>query len=468
MKQIADRAFGALAPYLGEARKLSVIAAPLVLSSLVSMGVSVVDLVMMAWLGPQSLAAGAVVSDYYSVFFYLFVGLIASTTAIIARAIGAGDHREVRNTVHGGVLIALLAGLIGLLIMWNTDIGLRLIGIDASMIAIGLPYAQIMGLTFIALLGVNLLHYFLSAHGETRVIFYASLLALPLNALGNYALMFGNLGLPALGLAGAAWSSFVATSFMFVFLACALWARRCTADYDLLSRPRLQWSSIREILRVGMPIGISNLGEMGVFLLATVIMGRFGPEAVAAHIIALRMAGVVYAVPLGFAQAATVRIGLAIGARQSENLRIVFMTSLTIAAGVGVLFFSLIALFRADLSILFLATDQATAEMVMQASLFLLLLAVAQPMDCIGAVGNGILRGFKDTRVPMVFSLLAFWGVGFAGGLVMAFEYELAGTGLWLGLAGSSIAFGLLVIGRLLWRWREVLPADLPLVNATA
>lgn len=447
-----------LGPYLREAGRLTTIATPLILSSLVSMGVSVIDLLMMAWLGPQALAAGAVVSDYYSLFFYFFAGLIASTIAIVARAIGAGDKLKVRDTLHGAILVALLAGLAGLLIMWHADIGLRLIGIDESLIVAGQPYAQAMGFTFMALLGVNLMHYFLSAHGRTRAIFYASLLALPLNAVGNYLLMFGKLGLPALGLAGAGWSSLIATLFMFAFLVLALRSKHCIRDYGLLSRPRLRWASIGELLRVGAPIGVSNLGEMGVFLLATVVMARFGAEAVAAHIVALRLAGIVYAVPLGFAQAATVRVGLAIGARQQQDLRLVFVTALGIAAVVGTVYLMLIGLLRADISMLFLGADPAAAELILQASLFLLLLAVSQPMDCIGTVGNGILRGFKDTRVPMMFSMLAFWGVGFSVGVVLAFSLELGGTGLWLGLAGSSIAFGLMVIGRLAWHWRELSP----------
>lgn len=451
--------------FLNEAKKLSGIASPLILSSLVSMGVSIIDLVMMAWLGPNTLAAGAIVSDYYSVFFYFFVGIIASSTAIISQGIGAGNYTQVRNTIQSGVFLVILTGAIGLCILWNTDVGLKLIGINDELVSTGLPYAQAMGFTFIAMLGVNLLHYILSAHGKTRAIFYASLLALPLNALGNYLFMFGNFGMPDLGLAGAGMSSFFAASFMFVFLIITLFRNAPIKQVLRSTRCHIELSNIKEVVRVGLPIGISNLGEMGVFLIVTVLMGRFGPEAVAAHIVALRMAGVIYALPLGYAQAATVRIGLAIGSRQFEQIRIVFITSLAIAASVGLLYLITIGLFRQEISLMFLDIDHSTREMLMQASLFLLLLAISQPIECIGTVGSGILRAFKDTQSTMIFSVIAFWGVAFVGGNTLAIYLDMGSTGLWIGLASGSMVFGLLVLMRLILKWRELFPERYVLVE---
>lgn len=440
----------------GETKQLSIIAGPLILSSLVSMGVSIIDLVMMAWLGPESLAAGAVASDYYSVFFYFFVGIVASVSAIISQARGANNPVQVRKVTHSGFLMVLVSGVFGLLIMWNTDIGLQLIGIDKDIIDTGLPYAQIMGLTFIVMVGVNFLHYFLSAHNKTNAIFNASVFALPINALGNYTLMFGNWGFPNLGLAGAGIASLCAASFMFVFLLVSISRHGYIRQYRLFHRSKLDYTSIKEIFHVGLPIGISNLGEMGVFLLVTVLMGRFGAEAVAAHVVALRMAGVIYAIPMGYAQAATVRVGFVLGARQMDKIFLVMRTALMISITVGVLYFLLITIFRHDISLLFLGSGSIEQEIILQASLFLLILAISQPLDCVGTVGSGILRGFKDTKSTMVYSVIAFWGVSFFGGIVLAFLLGHEGTGLWIGLAAGSILYGILVALRLSFRWREL------------
>ena len=101
-------------------------------------------------------------------------------------------------------------------------------------------------------------------------------------------------------------------------------------------------------------------------------------------------------------------------------------------------------------------SEQISSDVLIQAGLFLLLLAISQPLECLGTVGSGILRGFKDTRSTMIFSMIAFWGVAFLGGNTLAFHYGMAGTGLWLGLAGGSITFGLMVGTRLMWKWHQV------------
>lgn len=456
IRPAGQRIVTAVIPYTRELSKLSGIAGPLILSSLVSMSVSIIDLTMMSWLGPVSLAAGAVASDYYSVFFYFFVGIIAAISALISYANGANNINAVREVTQTAFLLVLVFGAIGLLIMHNADIGLQLIGIDKELITTGLPYAEMMGYTFIALLGVNYLHYFLSAHGNTRAIFFASLISLPINAIGNYTLMFGNFGLPNMGLAGAGLSSFIASSVMFIFLLIIFSRKSYIREYGLLDKIKLNLDSCREIFRVGLPIGVSNLGEMGVFLLVTVLMGKFGAEAVAAHVIALRMAGIIYAVPVGYAQAATVRIGYVLGANQLEKLFVIFKTAMAVSLLVGFSYLLFISLYRFDITALFMDSEQISSDVLIQAGLFLLLLAISQPLECLGTVGSGILRGFKDTRSTMIFSMIAFWGVAFLGGNALAFHYGMAGTGLWLGLAGGSITFGLMVGTRLMWKWHQV------------
>lgn len=444
------------APFISESQRLTTLAGPLILSSLVSMSVSIIDLTMMAWLGPQSLAAGAVASDFFSVFFYFFVGILAAAPALLSHARGARDIAAFRGITQSGFALTIVFGVIGFCIMRHSDEGLRLVGIDEQLINLGLPYAHMMGWTFIVMLGTNMLHYYLCAHGNTKAIFQASLFAMPINALGNYLLMFGNFGFPEMGLAGAGLASILAALSMFVYLAFSATRIHKDSGYNLPRSIRWHSQSIKEILRIGLPIGVSNLGEMGVFLLVTILMARFGAEAVAAHVVALRLAGVIYAVPMGFAQAATVRIGVALGSEQKEKMLITFKTALGISMLVGLTYLVLISFFRQEVALLFLDPQQSNGDMLAQASLFLLILAVAQPLDCIGTVGSGILRGFKDTRSVMIISLIVFWGIGFGGGLGLAFYLELAGTGLWLSLAAASIGYGLLVSLRLHWCFRQV------------
>jgi MATE family multidrug resistance protein len=252
-----------------------------------------------------------------------------------------------------------------------------------------------------------------------------------------------------MGLAGAGIASALSATLMFCALLWHATSDRRLRRHRLLARfGRQRHNHLPEIIRIGVPIGISNLGEMGVFLLSTVTMGLFGAEVLAAHTVALRMAGVVFAFPLGFAQAATVRIGYAVGAADWQAVERVIRTALALCLSTGVLTLSCLVLFSGDIARAFLG-DGVSSSIITQAAFFLIVLAVSEPFTNLGTVGAGILRGFKDTRVPMLFSLLAFWGVSFAGGWSLAFMAGLESAGIWLGLSGGSIAYGLLMASRL-------------------
>ena len=289
-----------LSPYIEEAGNLMKIAGPLILASLVSMGISITDVVMMGWLSSNALAAGAAVSDYYSVFFYLTAGIIAAISPMISQSLGARQSYKIRSITQQGFMIAMGITIPGAIMVWNADVMLHWLGIEYLVVEMGRPYAHMMAFTYFAMMAVNVLHYFLSAHGKTKVILIVTATALPINALGNYALIFGNFGLPELGLLGAGLASLISASYMFLMLVFY------TTNHEVLKRYRLfakiftqRHNYVPEIFRVGFPIGLSNLGEMGVFLFATVTMGVFGTEVLAAHTIALRMAGVLYAFPMG-------------------------------------------------------------------------------------------------------------------------------------------------------------------------
>jgi len=440
-----------LSTYAEEAGALMKIAGPLILASLVSMGISITDVVMMGWLSSNALAAGAAVSDYYSVFFYLTAGIIAAISPMISQSLGARKSYEIRSITQQGFMIAMGITIPGAIMVWNADVMLHWLGIESLVVDMGQPYAHMMAFTYFAMMAVNVLHYFLSAHGKTRVILIVTATALPINALGNYALIFGNFGLPELGLLGAGLASLISACYMFLNLVLYTTNQEVLKRYRLLAKPFThRHNYVPEIFRVGSPIGISNLGEMGVFLFATVTMGVFGAEVLAAHTIALRMAGVLYAFPMGMAQAATVRVGYAIGAKRSESIHLIMKTALGFSITTGLVFLGATISLNTQIVDWFLNSQSAVAIQT-QAAMFLILLAIIQPFDGLGCVGAGILRGFKDTQVPMVFSMLAFWGVGFVGGWSLAFPAGMQGKGIWIGLAGSAIAYSVFIGLRLYW-----------------
>jgi len=426
------------------------IAGPLVLTSLVNMGMAITDVIMMGWIGPVALAAGAVASDFYSLVFYLCAGVFGAVSAIVSHARGARQHRVIRRTIQQALWAVAILAIPGALAIWQAPKLLALIGVQHEIIAGAGDYARMMALTLVPMLGVAVWRQVLAAFADTRSIFRITLITLGLNAAGNYVFMFGKLGLPALGLAGAGLSSALCAVFMFGALSSYVLRNPQLSRYRLFkSRARPDWARLRELFRVGVPIGISSLGEVGVYLLSTAVIGIFGAEALAAHAVALRMAGVLYAFPVGLSQAATVRVGLATGAGDAAAQTRAARTALSAALTAGVLVILAVAPAREAIAGLFVGANGKASHIVPYAALLLLILAAMQPFEYVGTVANGVLRGIKDTRVPMLISVASFWGVATMVGLAMGFGFDQQALGIWIGLSSGAVAFSALMLVRL-------------------
>ncbi|HVS12819.1 MAG TPA: MATE family efflux transporter [Thermoanaerobaculia bacterium] len=440
---------------LREARALAALTAPLTMASLASMGISITDVVMMGWLGPAHLAAGAVTSDAYSIVFYLAAGVLAAVAPMVAHARGAGRTGEVGAIVHQGLWAAALLALPGAALVWSSPRLLAILGVADDVVVLAAPYARWMAVAFVAMTGVALMRQTLAAVGRPRVFFLVTLATLPLNALGNWALMFEHGRFAGLGLAGAGASSALASTFMLTTL---LATARCGRGLRPLGLLRGRFAPdptrLREMFAIGLPIGVASLGETGVFLFSTLLAGVLGTEALAAHAVALRCAGVLYALPLGLSQAATVRVGLGAGAGRPHRVLRTANAAFATMALCGAATLLAVALLRRPIAELFLGSSAAVGEaapVLTAATILLLVLAVQSPIDALATVSAGCLRGLKDTRVPMVLSLLGYWGLGFGPALLLAFVAGLGVLGLWLGLATGSIA----VSAALLLRWRS-------------
>ncbi len=249
MNTVIRNETNSITAFMLEARVIAGIALPLILASLVNMSISITDVVMMGWLGTSSLAAGAIVSDYYSIFFYFCSGILAASSPLIARAIGESRYSRIGNIVQQALLLALSLSLPGALIVYNADVPLHMIGIKQEIIETGLPYARIMAVTFTVMLLVNVLHHFLAAHQKTRVILLITALSMPLNALGNYMFMFGYADIEPMGLAGAAMSSCITAVFILAGMIIYIARSRAFADYSIVTRfHRKNMTHIKEIL----------------------------------------------------------------------------------------------------------------------------------------------------------------------------------------------------------------------------
>jgi MATE family multidrug resistance protein len=300
---------------LEEGRALVRLAAPIALIALVNMGMSVTDAVMVSALfGTDAFAAVAVGSDLYSIVFYLSAGILGGITPFYTGAVTRADKDErVRLERIGWMTVGLLAALTVPLV-WLAPIWLERFGLDPGLLAQGQGYTRAMALTLIPMLGVMLYRTILTAAEKPKVFLKVTLAMLPLNAVANYVLMSGAGPIPALGPTGAGVSTLLVAVASLAVL--AVIARRTASEGTTPSRVQapLDWRRIVAVLRVGIPIGIATVTEVGIYLAATLYAARLGAADVAAHTLALRTAGIAYAVPAALLQASMVRMA------RAENL----------------------------------------------------------------------------------------------------------------------------------------------------
>lgn len=430
------------------------LAVPIALIALVNMGMSVTDTVMVSVMfGTDALAAVAVGSDLYSILFYLCAGILAGLTPFYAGAIARGDGAARRRLLRSGWRIVLLLFAIAAPLLWSAPDWLRWFGLSPDLLETGRGFTRTMALTLLPMLGVMLFRTVLTAAEKPKVFLKVTLAMLPLNAVANYILMTGMGPLPSFGPTGSGIATLLVA---LASLAALAWvARRSNTSDDAEEKQdrQQQWRDLAAVLRVGLPIGIATVTEVGIYLGATLYAARLGAADVAAHTLTLRVAGIAYAVPAALLQAAMVRMARAESLEHAEPRRIagraVIGGSLGLATVCGALLFLLIAALATPLAdIFFDMTAEGRAAAVLAIGL-LALLACIEGIASPGLAAAGILRGRKDTGTPMAYTLIGYWLIGAPLGIALCESAELGITGIWIGLATGTATTALFTLGRL-------------------
>ena len=444
----------------GETRALVRLSVPLVLTNLGQIAMQTTDVLMIGRLGAVPLAASTLA---VSVFFMLFIfgmGIAMATAPMIAQDLGRRPSavREPRRTVRQGFWATLAVGLPSLLVLWQIAPILEAIGQDPDLIAGAEAYTHAAMWGLVPGLWFIVLRNFTAALERPRPALVITLIGIAVNAVADYVLIFGAFGVPAYGLVGAGAATAVSAGFLFVgLLAVVLLDRRMRRYYILGRFWRPDWRRFRDVFNLGLPIAITLTFEVSLFALAAQIMGLIGVAQLAAHQIAIQIASVTFMVPMGLGQAATVRVGLAVGRGDTPGI----LRAGLLALGLGVGFMALMALVMVTLpralTGLFLDVAlPANAAVVEFAVTFLIIAALFQIVDGGQAIGAGALRGLKDTRWPMVFAGVGYWLIGLGGGIGLAFGLDMGGIGIWYGLAAGLAFTAALMIGRFLLLHRRL------------
>jgi len=450
-------------PWLDEATRLTTLSGPIILTNVGSIVIQTTDVVMIGWLGSNELAASALAANVRFVLLLFAIGLLTAISPMIAQVRGVRAYavRDVRRSVRQGFWVALVVGLPVCCILWRIDLVLAGLYQSPDLITLATPYARAAMFGFLPTLGFMILRNFIAALERPRTAMIISLIGILFNALADYALIFGAFGLPALGLEGAGIATAMTEFFLFSSLLIVIFANRRFRRYHLFGRFwRPDWERFFEIWRLGLPIGITLIMEIGLFAGSGFLMGWIGTTELAAHQIALQCGAVTFMVPLGFGQAATVRIGLAAGRQDTTGIYRAGVTALVL----GVAFMAVTAVIMVTFPepiVAFFLDDKAasTADVLAFGVVFLMFAALFQVFDAGQVIAACILRGLKDTRVPMMLAMIAYWLVGLSASAGLAFGAGLGGAGIWMGLVLALFVAAFLMIGRFFAIYRAMVQA---------
>lgn len=440
-----------------ELRETFRLAWPLALANLLQMLVHAVDVIFVARLGERELAASALGIALFGLVMWAFSGLTGIVAALIAEELGRRRHavREVRRSVRMALWLAVASGLVGMALCWQGEAIMLWTGQGAALSERAGAFLRIIMWAMIPMIAASVLRNFVSALGRPIFATAITFVALAASLLFNYAFVFGNLGAPALGLEGSALASVLTAVVQLASYVIAIRTDRRLRRYRIFGNWwRTEWSRMRELLRLGLPVMVIILAEAGLFSGAAFLMGRIGEAELAGHTVALQLAALAFQIPFGIGQAVTIRVGYHFGAGDRAAIGRAGWVGIVM----GGAFMALTAaamLFAPELLLRIYIDPDAPANAIMArlAVQYMVVAAAFQLFDGIQAVAAGALRGLQDTRVPMLIAIFSYWVPGFGVAIWLGFFTPLEGTGVWIGLAIGLVFAAVLLTRR--WARRE-------------
>ncbi len=441
----------------GHARALLILGVPLIGGHLAQFAIQATDTIMLGWYDVEVLAAVIMAGSFFFTLFIMGSGFAFAVMPLVAAASenGEGDA-QIRRVTRMALWISLLYSAIVLPLLLQAEPFLLAIGQPAEIASGAREYLSVAAWGIVPALGVMVLKSYLSALERTQVVLWVTILAAFANAGVNYLLIFGNFGFPEMGARGAAVASL--TVHVVSLIGLALYAKRSFPEHALFQRFwRPDWPAFAQVFRLGWPISLTNLSEVGLFTFSAVMVGWIGVIPVAAHGIALQCASATFLVHLGLSNACTIRAGKALGRKDFRHLR----RGAEVAIAMSILFSAVtIAVFltwpEVFLSLFIDPEDPRKPEILALGVGLMTMAALFQLADGAQVIAHGLLRGIQDTRMPMVISAISYWPVGLGAGYILGIRMEYGVMGIWSGLVFGLVVAGILLMYRF---WARSLPA---------
>jgi multidrug resistance protein, MATE family len=427
------------------------LALPLVFAEIGWMSMAIVDTMMVGRLPNSAVAIGAV--SLGSILVHLLAlfggGLLVGLDTLVSQSFGAGEREDCHRSLLHGIYISFVLAPLLMVPVWFFGPLLRGMHIAPDVIALAVPYSKALAWGTLPLLLYSAVRRCMQAMNIVKPIAFALISANLINAAGNWILIYGKLGAPAMGAVGSGWSTAWSRIYLAaVLLGYLLW-------YDHKHRTRLlhtpiepELRRIRRLLALGLPTAMQMTLEIGVFALVTALIGRLGAVALASHQLALNTVSLTYMVPLGVSSAAAVRVGQAIGRKDPAGAGDAGSTAIFLGAAFMTLASVVLLVFPR-----WIARAFTPDEAIIHSTIILLAAGAAfQLFDGIQTVATGALRGLGDTRTPMLCHFTAYWVIGLPLGAWLCFRLGWGAFGLWAGLSLALILIGIVLLA--VWRKR--------------
>lgn len=432
---------------------------PLAAAQLAQMAMGVTDTVLLGGIGPEALAAGGLGMSLEFSVLVVMQGVVAAVSVLVAQARGAGRESDIPALYWTGMLLAVLLMVPAFILFSFAEELLLLFGEPPALAHDAGAFVSVLRWCIPgSLLGLGLLRAFLPAIGAGWLILAVTLVATLLNGFSCYGLIHGAWGLPLMGMRGAAMATVIVLTFMAAALLLLTHASKARRRFVRWSRPRLD--VLGTMLRLGVPIGATFAVEAGLFLAVGLLVGLLGPAALAAQQVALTTVGVAFMIPLGLAQAANVRVGHRVGARDAIGARWAGLVAIALGAGFELLF-ALVSLLAPE-RVVSLYLSPADGDAFRIAVALLGVAALFQVADGVQCVAAGALRGLGDTRAPFALAAIGYWGIGFPAAWGLTQIAGAGATGAWWGLAAGLCIVAVLLTRRFLKHSRRPLIPALP------
>ncbi len=432
----------------GELRSLLALAIPVILSELGWMSMSIVDTIMVGRLSAEAIGAVGMGNAIYYAPALFGIGILLGLDTLVSQAYGRGNFDDCHRWLSQAVYIAIAFTPVLMLFLWAAPLTFSYLEINPAVSQLASDYLRMLNWGTLPLLLYAAFRRYLQGVKRVAPVTFALISANLINWVGNWALIYGHLGLPAMGVRGSALSTCLSRVYMAAVLIFAAWKNEAGRGHSLFAHwPGLVLNRIVRLLHLGVPAAGQIVMEVGAFGAATVMAGRLTPAALAAHQIALNCAAFSYMVPLGTSAAAAVAVGHAVGAGDGPRARRAGW--LALAIGVGFMACAAVVFLLAPHAVLIVYTNQ---ESVVAMGVPLLALAAAfQIFDGIQTISTGALRGLGETRVPMLANFVGYWIFGLPLGYVLCFRHGQGIFGIWTGLTLALVFIAMVLL--LQW-WR--------------